>query len=76
MVQVEEHLAAADAKEAAEVARLLRSLNNWAEGDAQRYMQGVLAVAARRSDEGGWRLDLGRLGELGVEVPPPLQDLC
>ncbi len=56
-------------------ATLLQQLNSWSPADTQLYLGHVADVAAARSRQQGWRLDLQWLQERGVVLPPPLEAL-
>lgn len=56
-------------------AALLQQLNSWSPADVQLYLSHIDHVAAARSSQQGWGLDLQWLQERGVALPPPLAAL-
>lgn len=68
-------LQARDRAAADHAAALLQQLNGWSLADAQLYLGHEADVAAARSAQQGWRLDLRWLQERGVALPPPLAAL-
>ncbi|PRW60715.1 single-stranded-DNA-specific exonuclease [Chlorella sorokiniana] len=61
---------------AGHAAALLQQLNGWSPADVQLYLAHIDHLAAARSSQQGWRLDLQWLQERGVALPPPLAALA
>ena len=52
-----------------EAQRILASLNQWRDVDAQIYVQHMQQVQQQRSQQPNWKLDLGLLSSLQIQPP-------
>lgn len=58
-----------------DLSRELQIMNEWTDQDVARYLKHAVELAQKRGQRGEWRLDLGVLGEMGLQVPEELGSL-
>ena len=75
---------AAEAPEITRIANMLESkdlslggelqiMNQWCREDAKRYFKYVIKLMQQRGESGDFKLDLGLLSEMGLQVPEELR---